>query len=109
MTKSNDGAAGAADETKAYATFSHSFRDPWKDADVEVSYRFAKPTRTQIKRLSDTAGKNAMQAGRDLLLGTVHPDDKEDLLSRLEEYPGIAISFSTGIIKTVGISSDLGN
>jgi hypothetical protein len=112
MTKSGDidaGNANATGENREYAAFAHSFRDPWKDADVELTYRFARPTKTQIKRLSDTAGKNAIQAARDLLLGTVHPDDKDKLLSDLEDYPGIAMSFSTGIIKTVGISSDLGN
>jgi hypothetical protein len=99
----------AAAANSGYACFEHSFRDPWKDADVELSFRFAKPTRTQVKRLSDTAGKNAIQAARDLLLGTIHPDDKDNLLSALEEYPGIAISFSSALIKTVGISADLGN
>jgi hypothetical protein len=108
MTKSNDNAASAAD-SREYAPFSHSFRDPWKDAEVELNFRFAKPSKPQIKRLSDTAGKNSIQASRDLLLGTVHPEDKDILLSSLEEYPGIALSFSTALIKTVGISSDLGN
>jgi hypothetical protein len=92
-----------------YAPFTHSFHDPWADADVELKFRFARPTKTQIKRLSDTAGKNAMQAGRDLLIAAIHPDDKEKLLSALEDYPGIAISFSSALIKTVGISADLGN
>ena len=110
MTKPNEtGETGAAVDGRAYATFEHSFRDPWADADVELKFRFAQPTKTQIKRLSDTAGKNAMQAARDLLLGTVHPDDKDDLLSKLEDYPGIATSFSTALIKAVGISADLGN
>jgi hypothetical protein len=107
MTKSNESNAGA--DNREYAVFTHSFRDPWKDADVELSFRFARPTRTQIKRLSDTAGKNSLQASRDLLIGTIHPEEKEELLTKLEEYPGLAISFSTGIIRTVGISADLGN
>ena len=110
MTKSIDSdAAATAIDNRAYAPFSHSFPDPWKEAEVELKFRFARPTKTQIKRLSDTAGKNAMQAGRDLLLGTIHPEEKEELLARMEEYPGIAMTFSTALIKTVGISSDLGN
>jgi hypothetical protein len=108
MTKNNDTDAVPGDGRK-YARFSHSFHDPWEDADIEIAFRFARPGKTQIKRLSDTAGKSAMQAGRDLLLGTVHPEDKEALAAKLEEYPGLALSFSTGIIKNVGISSDLGN
>jgi hypothetical protein len=107
MTKSNEMNASADD--REYAAFEHSFRDPWKDADVELNFRFARPSRMQIKRLSDTASKNALQAARDLLIGTIHPEEKEALLTKLEEYPGLAISFSSALIKTVGISSDLGN
>jgi hypothetical protein len=92
-----------------YAAFNHSFRDPWEDADVELSFRFSKPTRTQIKRLQDTAARNPAQAARDLLLGTIHPEEKETFAARIEEYPGIATSFSTALIKNVGISADLGN
>jgi hypothetical protein len=107
MTKSNE--IDALNSANAYASIEHSFYDPWAKEDVELSFRFAKPTKTQIKRLSDTAGKNATQASRDLLLGCVHPEDKEALLSKMEDYPGIAISFSTALIKMVGITSDLGN
>ena len=94
---------------RKYATFNHSFRDPWEDEDVELSFRFAKPTRVQIKRLSDTAGRNSMQASRDLLLATIHPKDKDQLLAMLEDYPGLGTSYSTALIKAVGISADLGN
>lgn len=95
--------------TRKYAAFPHSFRDPWEDVDVEMSYRFAKPTKGEIKRLQDTAPKNQAQASRNILLSTVHPDDKEALTSAMEEYPGIATSYSTALIKAVGVSSDLGN
>lgn len=94
---------------RKYAAFPHSFRDPWEDRDVEMSFRFAKPTKGEIKRLQDTAGKNPTQAARNLLLSTVHPEDKEGLTSAMDEYPGIATSYSTALIKAVGISSDLGN
>jgi hypothetical protein len=106
MTKSND---SAVSDSRKYAPFSLTFRDPWEDADVEMNFRFAKPTKTQIKRLTDTAGRNPMQASRDLLLGAIHPEDKEELLAKLEDYPGIATSYSTALIKAVGIGTDLGN
>lgn len=100
---------GATTTGVKYAEFPHSFRDPWEKADIEVSFRFSKPTRTQIKRLSDTAGRNPMQAARDLLISTIHPDDKDELLAKLEEYPGLATSFSGVLIKSIGITADLGN
>lgn len=95
--------------TRKYAAFPHSFRDPWEDVDVEMSFRFAKPTKTEIKRLQDTASKNPTQASRNLLLSTVHPEDKDKLTQAMDEYPGIATSYSTALIRAVGISADLGN
>ena len=94
--------------TRKYAAFPHSFRDPWEDVDVEMSFRFAKPTKTEIKRLQDTASKNPTQASRNLLLSTVHPEDKDKLTQAMDEYPGIATSYSTALIRAVGISADLG-
>ncbi len=101
-------------DSRKFVAFSHTFSDPWagenaEDAqDVTLSFRFAKPTKTQIQRLQDKAVKNAAQAARNLLLDTVHPEDKARLTESMDEYPGIATSFSGAIIKGVGIS-ELGN
>lgn len=100
---------------KRYVPFSHTFADPWagesaEDAqDVTLSFRFAKPTKIQIQRLQDKAAKAAGQASRNLVLDCVHPDDKQALTDAMEEYPGIATTFATAIIKGVGITSELGN
>lgn len=104
-----DASKAPAETTRKYAAFPHSFRDPWEDVDVELSFRFAKPTKTEIKRLQDSASKNQAQASRNLLLSTVHPEDKEGLTQAMDEYPGIATSYSTALIRAVGISADLGN
>jgi hypothetical protein len=102
-------------ESRKYVSFSHTFADPWtgetaEDAqDVTLAFRFAKPTKTQIQRLQDKAAKNAGQASRNLVLDCVHPDDKQALSDAMDEYPGIATSFATAIIKGVGISAELGN
>lgn len=102
-------------DSRKYVVFSHTFSDPWAgetadDAqDTTVSIRFAKPNKTQIQRLQDKAVKNAAQASRNLILDVVHPEDKQALMDAMDEYPGIATSFATAIIKGVGISSDLGN
>ena len=106
MTEQND--------VRKFVPFSHTFADPWsaENADeaqeVTLSFRFAKPSKTQIQRLQDKAAKNAAQAARNLLLDTVHPEDKNSLTESMEEYPGIATSFCTALIKGVGIS-ELGN
>ena len=102
-------------ENRKYVSFSHTFSDPWSGdsaeeaQDVTLSFRFAKPTKLQIQRLQDKAAKNAGQASRNLVLACVHPDDKQALTDAMEEYPGIATSFATAIIKGVGISAELGN
>lgn len=119
MSKNNSTETPTAEAPKVntddrrFAALPFSFNDLWAEdedkREVRLNFRFAKPTKTQIKRLQDTAGRNATQASRDLLLGTIHPDDKDNLLAKMEEYPGIATSYSTALIKAVGISADLGN
>ena len=100
---------------RKYVLFSHTFADMWAgnsadDApEVTLSYRFAKPTMTQIQRLQDKAARNAGQASRNLVLDCVHPDDKQALTEAMEEYPGLSSTFATAILKGVGISADLGN
>ena len=101
--------------SRKYVLFSHAFSDPWAgesvdDAqDVTLSFRFAKPTKTQIQRLQDKAAKNAALASRNLLLDTIHPDDKDALIQNMDDYPGIITSFSTAMLRGVGISQELGN
>ena len=103
------------DDDRKYVKFTHSFDDPWAGEDAEdaknvsVTFRFAKPTKTQIQRLQDKAVKNSGQASRNLLLDVIHPEEREELLAKIDEYPGIATSFATAIIRGVGISAELGN
>jgi len=105
----------AKETNRKYVLFSHTFADMWAgdsadDApEVTLSYRFAKPTKTQIQRLQDKAARNAGQASRNLVLDCVHPDDKQALTEAMEEYPGLSSTFATAILKGVGISADLGN
>ena len=101
--------------SRKYVPFTHAFEDPWagESADepgsVTLTFRFAKPTKTQIQLLQDKAVKNASQAAKNLLLDIVHPDDKLAFSASMEAYPGIASTFASSIIKGVGISAELGN
>lgn len=102
-------------DNRKYVAFSHTFADPWagEDADdaqeVTLSFHFAKPTKTQIQRLQVSAAKNAGQASRNLVLDCVHAEEKQALVDAMEEYPGLATTFATAIIRGVGISAELGN
>lgn len=94
-----------------FVDFKHTFDNPWaenEEKETILVFRFAKPTTIQIKRLQDTANKNASQASRDLLLSIVHEEDKEALKQAMEEYAGIITTFSGAVIKGVGISVELG-
>jgi hypothetical protein len=92
----------------AYKEVSHTWFDIWEDRDIAVSYRFAKPTAAHMKRLQATAAKNAEQASRNLLLDTIHPDDKDKFLADLESYPVLTTTFAGYIITACG-AANLGN
>lgn len=98
---------------RKYAPFTITFKDPWieeeEDGEVSLTFHFAKPTKLQIKRLQDRAAKDATQASRNLIFDVIQPEEKDGLLAAIEEYPAIVTSFSTAIMKCVGLSSDLGN
>lgn len=105
-------ASSAPADSRRFAAIPFSFTDLWADEDkreVVLNFRFAKPSKTQIKRLQDTATRNSTQAARDLLMGTIHPEDREELTAKMEDYPGIGTSYAGALIKAVGISADLGN
>ena len=94
---------------RKYVPIPLTFRDIWEERDVELNYRFAKPTKMEIKRLQDTATRNGAQAARNILISTVHPEDKDALMADMDNYPGIAMSYSTALIKAVGLTADAGN
>lgn len=98
--------------SRTYVEFSHTFIDPWgadgDETEVTLKFRFAKPNKTQIKRLQDTAAKNPAQAARNLILEVVHPDEKGGLVQAMEDYPGLGTTLSTAVIRGVGISQELG-
>ena len=93
---------------KKYAKFEHSFSDPWEGVEKEFSFRFARPTKPQIKMMQKGAVKDAALAAQNLLVNIVHPDEKAAFLSAAEDYPGLVTSFCGAVIKAVGIA-DLGN
>lgn len=110
----SDPKPGIPTPERVYASFSHTFTDPWvkdengDECEVTLSFRFAKPTKLQIQRLQDKAAKNPTQASRNLLLDTVHSEDRARLETAMDDYAGIVASLSTALIKGVGISPELG-
>jgi hypothetical protein len=93
---------------KVYKEISHTWHDLWEERDITVAYRFSKPSPADIKRMQAGAVKNAGSASRQILMDTVHPDDKEKMLADLQEYPALASTISSAIIRSCGVA-DLGN
>lgn len=93
---------------KKYATFSHTFTDEWAGKEVELAFRFSKPTLLLIKAMQKQAPRDSARAARNLLVNTIHPDDKAEFLTAAEEYPGVMTSFGSAVVKAVGIG-EVGN
>ena len=91
-----------------YVELKHSFLDRFKDEDVELAFRFKRPSVPQSNRVQKTALKNAGAAFKNLILETVHPDDKQGLQAALDDYPGLASTFGGALMGSCGFG-DLGN
>ena len=101
-------ATESAGKGKQYVSFGYTFNDTWKGEEVEIRFRFAKPNQAQIKQMQKMSAKDPGLASRNLLVNTVHPEDKAAFLAAAEEYPAVVSTLSTGIIRAVGVA-DLGN
>ena len=96
-------------KSESYKTISHTWVDIFDDdKETSVSFRFARPSAAQVKRLQAGAVKNAGAASYQLLLDTIHPDDKDEFVKAQEQYPALTTTFSGVILKSCGLA-DLGN
>lgn len=102
MTKSTD-----PDETK-YKAFEHEFLDRFEGKDITFKFRFKRPMTAQINRVQKGALKNAGRAFTTLIMETVHAEDKAKLKDALDAYPGLATTFGSGLMGSVGFG-ELGN
>ncbi len=101
-------AKGTNAEDKRYKTLKHEFFDQFKSKDVAISARFRRPTRPEVSRVQQQALKKADQAFHNLVMETVHPEDKEYLKASLEDYPALASTFGGALMSSCGLG-DLGN
>ena len=101
----NETDATTEETTKQYLTLDSEFED-WEGKTVSFSHRFAKPTKTMIERTNaDIQKGKSDRALATLLLGLVHPDDKESLTAALQEFPGVKQSYSDRIYERLGYNS----
>lgn len=93
--------------TAGLLKLTRQFRD-WEGQDVELAVSFAKPNRPMLGRLTKSASKDPLMAMRNMLLDCVAPDDRDALITALDEHEGLAASFANEILERVGFGS-LGN
>ena len=97
------------DEEKKYAAFSHTWNDPWEEKEITRDYRLAKPKREDINRFNKEVQKSPAVAQQNLVVATIHPDDKAACLADIEQWPGLLLTLANGLLKASGLSNDLGN
>ena len=91
-----------------YVEFKHGFEDRFNGGDVEVCYRFRRPTPQEMARAQKSVLKDSGQAMRNLCLDLVHPEDKDRMVKEFEEWPGLPTTMGTAIFQSVGVGN-LGN
>jgi len=91
-----------------YKEFSHSFIDEFLDKEVKISARFRKPNRPEVDRFNQAAVKKVETASNNLLLDIVHAEDKERFTADINEYPGVITTVAGVILKSLGLSAELG-
>ena len=76
----------------------------------EFAYYFKRPAIASYDRyLKSAAQQGIVKASKVFMLDCVTEESRDALIADMEEYPGIATSFATAIIRGVGISAELGN
>lgn len=89
-----------------YKELTHEFSDIWADEgeqEVSVICRFRRPNREQLARFQKQAMKDGTRAFTTLLKDVAHPDDKANLQTALEKWPGIATTFGGAVVQGVGV------
>lgn len=91
-----------------FKEFRHAFFDSFTEKDIEVCYRFKRPTPQDAERAQKRMFKSPGQALRDMCTSVVHPDDKEKMMNDFKDYPGLPSTLGTALLKSIGFA-DLGN
>lgn len=90
-------------ETKYYK-LTTAFEDLGGDSQT-FSSRFRKPVPAEISRAQQAIGKNPLQGSDSLCRVLIHEDDKQGYIDAAREFPGIADTYATQILKSCGFNS----
>ncbi|MBU1002793.1 MAG: hypothetical protein KKE73_09745 [Proteobacteria bacterium] len=101
MTKGTESAG--ADSSVKYIELKHTFEDRFEGREVEAAARFRKPSPAEISRAQRSMLKKPGLAMSNLLMDTVHPEDKEQLQQLLKDYTGLSTTFGSALFDSVGM------
>lgn len=93
---------------RKYALFTHIFMDNWEGREIEYKFRFAKPNHMLIKQMQKQAPRDSTLASRNVLVNTIHPEDKDAFIAAITEYPALINSFGNAVVRGVGVG-EVGN
>ena len=96
-------------EEKKFVTLSHTWFTPFEDREITCAFRFTAAGRAEVSRFNKEVLKSASAAQQNLVVGVIHPEDKDGFLAEAEKYPGLMLTFSSQILKASGLAGDLGN
>lgn len=74
-----------------------------EDTRTEKEYQFKKPSISSYDRYVKTLSKSPTKAGRTFVIDNVVEEQKEKLLSDLEQFPAIAITISDKLLSMLGL------
>lgn len=105
MNDATDTNTATEENQKQYLELEAEFED-WSGSTKNFKFRFAKPTKTMIERTnSDVAKGKQERAYETLLVGLAHPDEKDNLKTAMQDYPGLKTSFCERIYERLGYAS----
>lgn len=92
-------------EIPGYAIFRHSWRDEWAKQDVKACLHFRKPGQEEMNRYQREAQKSSGMANRNILVETIHPDEKEQMLGLLKSHVALSTTITNWMMKASGFDS----
>jgi hypothetical protein len=91
-----------------YRHLTTEFMD-FDDNPVKVDIRFKRPGQATCDRAIKDMQRSPGKAFHNLLMGCVHPEDKEELKVAMETFPGVGVSFGSEILERSGFSAEVVN
>ena len=92
-----------------YIRIDHTFVDRFAgDKEAKFEFLFKRPTKGAVDRAQGKMTKKPGSAFRNLCVSCVHEEDKDNMLTAFDDFPGLPTSFGNALLEAAGFG-DLGN